>query len=483
VKSPVILWFQQDLRVQDHPALSAAVACGRPVVPVYILDDEAPGVWAPGGASRWWLHNSLASLRSSLEKLGSGLILRRGPARKVLARLIAETGATSVFVTRRYEPHAANLERELAADFTKGGIDFRRFGGTLLFEPEALATKEGRPYKVFTPFYKACLAKFPAASPAKAPSPLAAPPQLSRSDRLADWDLLPASPDWAGGLRATWSPGEQGAEARLDTFLTSVMGDYETDRDRPDKPGTSRMSPHLHFGEISPRLCWQRAKLALEMNGHRGESGCTAYLRELIWREFSYHLLHHWRSLPEEPFRADFKDFPWEENEAHLQAWQRGRTGYPMVDAGMRQLWHTGWMHNRVRMIVASFLVKHLLVPWQAGAAWFWDTLVDADLANNSASWQWVAGCGADAAPFFRIFNPTIQGRKFDPDGAYVRQWVPELTAVPNAFIHQPWSAPPQVLSDAGVNLGRDYPGPIVDHATARARALDAFKKLKKRAV
>ncbi len=483
MKSPVILWFQQDLRVQDHPALSAAVASGRPVVPVYILDEEGSGRWAPGGASRWWLQNSLASLRSSLEKLGSGLVLRRGPARKVLATLIAETGATSVFVTRRYEPYTAKLERTLAAALKKDGIEFSRFGGTLLFEPDALATKEGRPYKVFTPFYKACLARLPTTSPAKAPSSVAAPPQLPNSDRLADWALLPTSPDWAGGLRTTWAPGEQGAGARLDTFLTNAITDYERCRDRPDKPGTSQISPHLHFGEISPRLCWQKARFALEMNDHRGESGCTAFLRELIWREFSYHLLHHWPSLPEEPFRADFKDFPWEENAANLQAWQEGRTGYPMVDAGMRQLWHTGWMHNRVRMVVASFLVKHLLIPWQAGAAWFWDTLVDADLANNSAGWQWVAGCGADAAPFFRIFNPTIQGQKFDPDGAYVRQWVPELAALPNAFIHQPWTAPSHVLSDAGVVLGKDYPGPIVDHATARRRALDALQQLRRRMV
>jgi deoxyribodipyrimidine photo-lyase len=483
VKPPVILWFQQDLRVQYQPALSAAVASGRPVVPVYILDQQGSGRWAPGGASRWWLHNSLASLCSSLEKLGSGLVLRRGPASRVLATLIAETGAESIFVTRRYESYAAGLECALAADFKKDGIEFRRFGGSLIFEPEALATKDGLPYKVFTPFYKACLARLPAASPAKAPSSIAALPQLPKSDRLADWALLPTSPDWAGGLRTTWAPGEQGAGARLDTFLTNAMTDYERCRDRPDKRGTSQISPHLHFGEISSRLCWQKIRFALEMNDHRGESGGIAFLRELIWREFSYHLLHHWPNLPEAPFRAGFKDFPWEENAANLQAWQEGRTGYPMVDAGMRQLWFTGWMHNRVRMVVASFLVKHLLIPWQAGAAWFWDTLVDADLANNSASWQWVAGCGADAAPYFRIFNPVIQGQKFDPDGAYVRQWVPELGAVPTPFIHQPWTAPPHVLADAGVVLGKEYPGPIVDHATARRRALDAFQQMKQRTI
>ena len=476
---PVILWFQQDLRVQDHPALAAAVSTGRPVIPLYILDDESPGTWRLGGASRWWLHQSLQALETSLKERGNRLTLRRGAAREVLPKLISESGAASLYFTRRYEPHAARLEQDLHATLTEQGVEVRRFGGSLLFEPETVTTKEGRPYKVFTPFYRACLAGTPAVSPTKAPAHVLAPDEHLGSESLADWNLAPHAPDWAGGLRETWLPGENGAVARLTAFLENAMADYERLRDRPDRPGTSLLSPHLHFGEISPRRCWREATLALEVGGHVGESGCTAFLRELVWREFSHHLLHHWPNLPEAPFREAFAHFPWEENDSHLRAWRKGRTGYPIVDAGMRQLWHSGWMHNRVRMVTASFLVKHLLVPWQAGAAWFWDTLVDADLANNSASWQWVAGCGADAAPYFRIFNPMSQGAKFDPDGTYVRKWVPELSAMPKKFIHEPWSAPSEVLEDAGVALGRDYPNPIVDHATARQRALGAFQNMK----
>ena len=478
---PIILWFQQDLRLEDNRALAAAVASGRPILPLYIFDDETPGAWSMGGASRWWLHHSLESLHKDLEQRGSRLILRRGPARRELSKVIEDCGASGLFFTRRYEPKARKLEEDLAMDPGAQAIEVKRYGGGLLLEPESVTTKDGRPYKVFTPFYKACLERLdPSARLAKAPDRLPLPEQLPESDSLADWALLPSQPDWAGGLCESWTPGESAAQERLQSFLDGPMESYGEMRDRPDKDGTSRLSPHLHFGELSPRLCQQRTRLALEMNGHRGEAGAGAFLRELIWREFSSHLLFHWPDLPDAPFRPDFVRFPWAENAAHLEAWQRGRTGYPIVDAGMRQLWHTGWMHNRVRMVAASFLVKHLLIPWQAGAAWFWDTLVDADLANNSASWQWVAGCGADAAPYFRIFNPMTQGRKFDPSGAYVRRWLPELARLPDEHIHEPWSAPSHLLESAGVVLDRDYPSPIVDHAAARKRALQAFEQLKR---
>jgi len=469
-QAPIIVWFRQDLRLADHPALVAAVAVGVPVIPVYILDDAGPGDWAMGGASRWWLAGSLAALDEDLQACGSRLLLRRGPAVEVLCRLAAETGAGGIFFTRHYEPHWAAAEAALAAACAAEGRDCRRFAGNLLFEPEAIRNKSGAPFKVFTPFYKTCLAAGgikPAVSvPASIPAPVAWPD----GDRLDDWGLRPSRPDWAGGLRAAWRPGAAAAADRLDRFVAQAMTGYRDDRDRPDLPGTSALSPHLHFGEVSPRQVWHYVQ-------HRAadgasEAGAAAYLRELVWREFSYHLLHHWPTLPETAFNDGFADFPWQPDNAALAAWKRGQTGFPIVDAGMRQLWHTGWMHNRVRMIVASFLTKHLLIPWQDGARWFWDTLVDADLANNSASWQWVAGCGADAAPYFRVFNPVLQGRKFDPDGVYVRRWVPELADVPNRFVHAPWEGD---VTPAG------YPAPIIDHAAGRQRALDAFAELKRR--
>jgi deoxyribodipyrimidine photo-lyase len=474
--APVIHWFRQDLRLEDNPALRAAVAAEGPVIPVYILDDQTPGKWALGGASRWWLHYSLCALRESLRALGSDLVLRRGPPVDVLAQLIAETGAATVFMTRCYEPHAAALEPDLAQALKSQGVGLRRFGGNLLFEPEAIENREGRPYRVFTPFYKAFQAKPWGIQAADRPDVIPRPTAFPSSDRLEEWALTPTAPDWSVGLRETWTPGEAGARARLSDFLEAHVQDYVAQRDRPDTTGTSRLSPHLHFGEISPRTCWQQARLAAEQS--EGGDGHAGFLRELVWREFSYHLLHHLPEIPASPLRPEFARFPWRDDAEHLAAWQRGRTGYPIVDAGMRELWHTGWMHNRVRMIAASFLVKDLLIPWQSGAAWFWDTLVDADLANNSASWQWVAGCGADAAPFFRIFNPVTQGEKFDSGGLYVRRWVPELANVPDRYLHKPWTAPESILERAGVILGKDYPHPVVDHAAARHQALAAFKSL-----
>ena len=468
--APIIVWFRQDLRTRDHPALKAAADSGAPVLPLYILDDETPGDWKMGGASRWWLHGSLSALEADLKSRSSRLTLRKGQTSTVLKNICAETGAKAIYFSRGYEPHQTKAEAGIAAQLKSGDVECKRYSGSLLFEPEAVKTKTGGPFKVFTPFYKACLKLNSVKAPVATPKTLRTPKSWPKSDNLDDWNLLPTKPDWTGGLRETWTPGAGGAKERLKTFLDERAQTYGGDRDRPDRAGTSALSPHLHFGEISPRQIWNATMQASAKSGV-GDAGRTAFLRELIWREFSYHLLHHWPHIPEVPFNEAFGDFPWRDDLESLTAWQRGQTGYPIVDAGMRQLWHTGWMHNRVRMIVASFLTKHLLIHWREGAAWFWDTLVDADLANNSASWQWVAGSGADAAPYFRIFNPILQGSKFDPKGAYVRTWIPELRDVPDKAIHAPWEH--GAIPDG-------YPDPIVDHKGARQRALAAYQDIKK---
>ncbi len=472
--APVIVWFRQDLRLVDNPALHAAVGSDRPVIALYVLDEAGAGAWPLGGASRWWLHHSLAALSTALAERGARLVLRRGDARAELDRLVAETGAGAVFWNRCYEPAAIVRDKNIKAALDARGIEAKSFNANLLFEPWTIATQSAQPFKVYTPFAKACRAAPEPAQPLPAPVrlPGLAPPP--RSDALASWQLLPTRPDWTAGLRASWTPGEAGANARLDRFLDAAVERYRGDRNRPDLEATSRLSAHLHFGEIGPRQLWHATRARA---GHGG--GPDHFISEILWREFAHHLLFHWPDLPARNWRAQFDAFPWADNAAGLAAWQRGQTGFPIVDAGMRELWQTGWMHNRVRMIVGSFLVKDLLLPWQAGAAWFWDTLVDADLANNSASWQWVAGCGADAAPYFRVFNPMLQGEKFDPDGSYVRRYVPELARLPAANIHRPWQADAATLREAGVDLGRTYPKPIVDHYAARTRALAAFAALK----
>lgn len=476
--APVLMWFRNDLRLGDNRALAAAVASGAPVVPIFILDDVTPGPWKVGGASRWWLHMSLASLGADLERLGSPLILDRGDTRDVLPRLAKKVGATAIYFTRAYEPYAAALEKDLKAHFDGEGIAFKRYAGALLREPEDIRTKSGDVYKVYTPFWRALSAEFHVAAPKPAPKSIRPPKEAPKSIPLDGLGLLPKKPDWAGGLRKAWMPGEKGAHARLDAFLKSALKGYAEDRNRPDVEGTSRLSPHLHFGEISPAMCWFKAgQAAMKLAG--ADTGHETFLKELVWREFSYTLLVNWPDLPENPFRHEFSKFPWSPDRALLRAWQKGQTGYPIVDAGMRELWQTGYMHNRVRMIVASFLIKDLLIPWQEGEAWFWDTLVDADLASNAASWQWVAGCGADAAPYFRIFNPMTQGEKFDPNGDYVRRYVPEISKLPQAYLNAPWTAPKDVLAAAGVSLGTTYPHPIVDHSRARDKALAAFAMLK----
>jgi deoxyribodipyrimidine photo-lyase len=466
----VLLWFRNDLRLADNAALQAAVASGCKVLPVFVLDDAAEQRWARGGASRWWLHHSLEALAASLAEHGAPLVLRRGSAAEQIPALAKAVGTKQVHVGAAVEPWARRTDRALADALRADGIALQRHRTTMLFNPDKLRTQAGGVYGVYTPFARACFAAGGPQAPIDAPARIAgaAPP---KSDRLEAWGLLPTRPDWAGGLRATWTPGEAGAVARLRHFLKHGLAEYDARRNLPGIDSTSMLSPHLHFGELSGPVAWHAANNIMHGSG----KGLETFQRELLWREFSIHLLWHHPDLPDAPLRPEFARMPWRSDEPGLRAWQRGLTGVPIVDAGMRQLWQIGWMHNRIRMVVASFLVKHLLIPWQDGEAWFWDTLVDADLAANSASWQWVSGSGADAAPYFRVFNPVLQGRKFDPDGAYVRRYVPELARLDDKHIHAPWEAPEDVLSAAGVTLGTTYPRPIVDLAEGRSRALAAY--------
>ncbi len=470
---PAIVWFRQDLRVADNPALDAAVRSGAPILPIYVLDDDNAGDWRMGGASRWWLHQSLDSLNHSLD---GQLRLLRGDAGRLVPQIAKELDAGHVFWNRCYEPWRIGRDRRIMAELRESGVAVTSRNGSLLFEPQSITKADGTPYKVFTPFYrKGCL------SGEHEPRPTIPRPDVIRfadgeiGTTLAGLELMPRIP-WYEEMAQCWSPGEQGAHDRLRVFLESGIQNYKAGRDRPDKRFFSRLSPHLHHGEISPHQVWQATQPAADQP--QISDDVDHFRSELGWREFSHYLLYHWPQLPHDNLQKKFNRFPWREDDAALAQWQRGETGYPIVDAGMRELWRTGYMHNRVRMIVASFLVKNLLLHWHHGAAWFWDTLVDADLANNSASWQWVAGSGADAAPYFRIFNPVLQGQKFDPNGDYVRQYVPELAQLPAKHIHDPWDAPESVLEAAGVSIGKDYPGPIVDRAMSRDRALAAFKSL-----
>lgn len=477
MSAPTIVWFRHDLRLSDHPALVAAVSRKQGVIPVFIWSPAEEGRWPPGAATRWWLHFSLQALDKQLREVGSRLIIRQGPVLKVLREIVAETGASAVFSHHRYEPESILRDTTIKAALKKEGVLAESYNGSLLYEPEAVKTKTGGPYKVFTPYSKACLKHSEPQLPLPAPHRLTPPSNWPQSSTIDDLRFLPKIP-WDTEFRFTWTPGGPGAEAFLKQFLPHGAAEYADERNRPDHRGTSRLSPALHFGELSPRQIWHA------VSRHFGESPQAPkqgepYLRQLLWREFAYHLLYHFPETPTQPLREEFGRFPWKKNAPQLRAWQRGQTGYPIVDAGMRELWATGWMHNRVRMIVASFLVKDLLIPWQSGADWFWDTLVDADLANNTLGWQWTAGCGADAAPYFRVFNPISQGEKFDPEGSYVRRWVPELSSLPTAWIHQPWNAPQPILRAADVKLGQTYPRPIVDHDIARKDALAALSEMR----
>ena len=472
---PVILWFRRDLRLQDNPALTHAAEAGRPILPVYILD---PGHGrAPGEASLWWLDKSLRALDAALRERGSRLILRRGDSEAELRRLIDQTGADTVFMNRLFEPDAFARDADIAHALRADGVECKGYNGSLLCRPGAVLTGAGGPYKVFTPFFRALMEMAEAPPHTTGPRAIVTP-DGGESDAVDDWGLHPTRPDWSKGF--DWTPGEAGAHAALTAFLSGGLSDYADGRDRPAKPVTSRLSPHLHFGEISPWRAVTAARKSAE-DGKAPVAQAEKFVTEIGWRDFSAHLLHQFPQITDTAFRPEYDAMPWRDDEAGFEAWTRGRTGYPLVDAGMRQLWATGWMHNRVRMIVASFLIKDLLIDWRRGEAWFWDTLVDADLGSNVQNWQWVAGSGADAAPYFRIFNPVSQGQKFDAEGRYVRQWVPELARLSDRWIHAPWTAPPEVLRDAGVRLGHTYPRPIVDHAEARVRALDALKTVSRR--
>jgi deoxyribodipyrimidine photo-lyase len=478
--NPTLVWFRQDLRLQDNPALDAALRRGGPVAPVFIWDEAGEGEWPAGGATKWWLHHSLTALDGALRERGLRLVVRRGDSAETLTALARETGAGAVYWNRRYEPAAIARDTKVKSGLQTAGIEAQSFNAALLFEPHTVKNKSGGPFQVFTPFWRHCLT-LKVEPPVKPPvGAWPAPKKWPVSLAIGELELLPRI-GWDAGLGEAWQPGEAGALRRLRKFAADAMDGYVERRNLPAADGTSALSPYLHFGEIGPRQIWAEvAKAAGDSGVFPPSRGAQVFLSEVGWREFAHHLLYHFPHTPAEPLREEFAKFPWRDDAAQLRAWRRGRTGYPIVDAGMRQLWCMGWMHNRVRMIVASFLVKHLRMDWRRGVAWFWDTLVDADLANNTLGWQWTAGCGADAAPYFRVFNPVLQGEKFDANGAYVRHWVPELARLSTRWIHRPWEAPAAELAAAGVTIGGNYPAPIVDHAAGRSAALAVWQGLRK---
>ena len=464
-----ICWFRQDLRLNDNPALLEAADSGQ-VLPVYILDDENADKWQYGSAGRLWLHHSLKSLNRSLR---GNLRIYRGRAEEIIPRLCRDFHINQVFWNRCYEPWWIECDREITNRLELLSVNAHSFNSSLLWEPWQVLKKDGSPYKIFTPFYKRARTQGRGAPEDPQPGPLNL--SLYQADlggvTVDDLGLRPDH-SWCRKVEVHWRIGEENALLALETFVDSKLTNYRNGRDFPALSATSRLSPHLHFGELSPRQVWQRVSEA------GFDDNVETFKSELGWREFSYYLLYHFPQLPEKNLKPKFDQFPWWLNQQWLQCWQHGMTGYPIVDAGMRELWQTGFMHNRVRMVVASFLVKNLLIHWRHGADWFWDCLVDADLASNSASWQWVAGCGTDASPFFRIFNPVSQGQKFDSEGLYTRRFVPELAKLPNKYLFSPWQAPPEVLEHAGVNIGDNYPYPIVDLQQSRKKALDSLKRI-----
>ena len=485
--STALVWFRRDLRLADNPALSAALDRHERVLPVFIHAPEEEAPWTPGAASRWWLHQSLVALGDSLRALGAPLVLRQGESLATLRELVRQTGAAAVYWNRLYEPAIVVRDQHVKQALREDGLDARSFNGALIHEPWELKTGSAEPYRVFTPYWRNAQGKMSAAMaagrrPGGAPDAIRAPDPVPVSRAIQELGLLPRIA-WDRGFYEHWTPGESGAHARLEGFCDEGAAQYRERRDLPAVDATSRLSAALHFGEVSPlQLVARLERLKAQEPGAGVHANAEWYVRELGWREFAHHLLYHFPHTPDMPMYERFARFPWRprhEFAPELAAWQRGRTGVPIIDAGMRQLWHTGWMHNRVRMIVASFLTKNLLIPWQEGARWFWDTLVDASLANNTLGWQWSAGCGADAAPYFRIFNPVLQSAKFDEHGAYLHRWVPELKALQGDALHAPWQAKPGMLGLAGVKLGQTYPAPVVDLAASRDRALAAYERIK----
>lgn len=469
-----IVWLRQDLRTEDNPSLQAAIAEGGPIIPVFIWAPDEEGEWPPGAASRWWLHQSLEQLNLDLAELGLKLLIRKGSSLKNILEIVHSAKAGSVFWNQRYEPASLQRDKLVMRELKSQGLKVGCFNGSLLLHPEEVLSRQNTPFKVFTPFWNCCLKELHCVTPLpKIKRKLKGCSASIDSETIQSLGLLPHIP-WDTGLKAEWKPGQRQAHKALKEAVHSIVEGYSETRDRPDMKGVSKLSPYLHFGEISPRQVWH----AVQNYFLGDECKSAAYLRQIGWREFGYYLLYHFPYTTTEPMQAKFVHFEWKGNDHNLSAWKKGLTGYPFVDAGMRQLWHTGWMHNRVRMAAASFLVKDLMLPWQLGARWFWDTLVDADLANNTLGWQWTAGCGADAAPYFRVFNPTSQGEKFDVTREYVKTWVPELKLLSPKWIYKPWLAPKEELQQAGIVLGRDYPFPIVDHDQARVEALSAFKSL-----
>lgn len=468
-KYPLILWFRQDLRLEDNLALNAAVKDSKPIIPVYIKDE---GEFI-GGAASWWLHHSLNALKEQLKTLNLNLLVREGNCLKILQQLISETSADTVYWNRCYEPASIRRDGAIKAELKSQSINATSFKGNLLFEPWEIENKQKKPFQVFTPFWKCCLTR-----EIPKPSTHLNQPILSfdvkNNQSIDSLNLLPKI-DWDKGFKTVWKPGSIHAKEILNQFIQKDILNYEAERDRPDIDSVSHLSAALHFGEITPAMIYHTV---IKKYGDN-TSEVAPYLRQLFWREFAHHLIYHFPKTENLALRKEFDHFPWINDPDRLKAWKKGLTGYPLVDAGMRQLWTIGWMHNRVRMVVGSFLVKDLLIKWQEGAKWFMDTLVDADLANNTLGWQWVAGCGADAAPYFRIFNPTTQSEKFDPEGEYIRKWVPELKHLDKKWIHKPFSAPAEVLRNAGITLGKTYPNPIIDHDEARKIALNALKNMK----
>ena len=464
-----IVWFRRDFRLADNPALDRARNDFDRIVPVYVHDPDAESPWAPGAAGRWWLHHALAELAERLAERGTRLIIRQGPARRELDRLVDETGAAGVYWNRLYEPALVKRDKTIKAHLKSREIAARSFRAAVLFEPWQLLKDDARPYQVFTPYWKCMQRNWRVVQPQPEPRKLADGTGSLESAALSDLQLVPKH-DWGDRLAGYWTPGELAARRRLDAFVDDGVARYPAERDRPDHQGTSGLSPYLHFGHVSPVQIVHALEPAGELPGGKG---ALSLVRELAWREFSAVLLYHVPTLPDQPLQSRFEHFPWRRPSDYaddLKAWQFGRTGVPLVDAGMRELWATGWMHNRVRMVVASFLTKNLLIPWQEGARWFWDTLVDADLANNTQGWQWTAGCGADAAPYFRVFNPELQAEKFDPQGAYIQRWCPELEGFDARALAR--------LDDANRDaLG--YPRRCVDLKQSRRRALEAFEAIK----